>query len=90
MECFNCGALLTGKDFCEKCGVDVKIYKKIIKTSNTFYNEGLERASVRDLSGAVNSLKKSLELNKLNIDEVVFPEEFVGELTAKKILDMEQ
>ena len=30
MECFNCGALLTGKDFCEKCGVDVKIYKKII------------------------------------------------------------
>ena len=68
MECFNCGALLTGKDFCEKCGVDVKIYKKIIKTSNTFYNEGLERASVRDLSGAVNSLKKSLELNKLNID----------------------
>ena len=68
MECFNCGALLTGKDFCEKCGVDVKIYKKIIKTSNAFYNEGLERASVRDLSGAVNSLKKSLELNKLNID----------------------
>lgn len=68
MECFNCGALLTGKDFCEKCGVDVKIYKKIIKTSNAFYNEGLERASVRDLSGAASSLKKSLELNKLNIN----------------------
>lgn len=26
-------------------------------------------------------------LNKLNIDEVVFPEEYVGELTAKKILE---
>lgn len=68
MECFNCGAPLTGKDFCEKCGVDVKIYKKIIKTSNAFYNQGLERAGVRDLSGAVASLKKSLELNKLNIE----------------------
>ena len=27
-------------------------------------------------------------LEKLNISEVVFPEEFVGELTAKKILDI--
>lgn len=29
-------------------------------------------------------------LNKLGINEVVFPEEFVGELTAKRILDMEK
>ena len=29
-------------------------------------------------------------LQKLNIDEVVFPEEFVGELTAKKIIEMEK
>jgi len=68
MECFSCGAVLTEKDYCEKCGVDVKIYKKIIRLSNTYYNEGLERANVRDLSGAVSSLKKCLELNKLNID----------------------
>ena len=27
-------------------------------------------------------------LKKLNIDEIVFPEEFVGELTAKKIISM--
>ena len=26
-------------------------------------------------------------LNKLNIDEVVIPEEYVGEMTAKKILN---
>lgn len=68
MECFNCGTALTEKNFCEKCGVDVKVYKKIIMTSNAYYNDGLERARVRDLSGAISSLKKCLELNKLNID----------------------
>lgn len=68
MNCYNCGATLTHSHYCENCGVDVKIYKKIIKASNSFYNEGLERASVRNLSGAVESLKKSLELNKMHTD----------------------
>lgn len=68
MECYNCGASLTRADFCGKCGADVKIYKRILMASNGFYNEGLERASVRDLSGAIESLKKSLQLNKMNID----------------------
>lgn len=68
MECYNCGASLTGADFCGKCGADVKIYKKILMASNGFYNEGLERANVRNLSGAIESLKKSLQLNKMNIN----------------------
>ena len=29
-------------------------------------------------------------LQKLNIDEVVFPEEFVGEITAQNIIEMEE
>lgn len=68
MECYNCGAPLTMSGFCQKCGADVKIYKKILQASNSFYNEGLERAGVRNLSGAIESLKKSLQLNKMNID----------------------
>lgn len=68
MECYNCGAALTGERFCPKCGADVKIYKKILMASNSYYNEGLDKANVRDLSGAVESLKKSLQLNKMNID----------------------
>jgi len=68
MECYNCGAPLTGADYCAKCGADVRIYKKILSASNSFYNEGLERASVRDLSGAIECLKKSLQLNKMNTD----------------------
>lgn len=68
MECYNCGASLNEADYCGKCGADVKIYKKIIYASNSFYNEGLEKAGVRNLSGAIDSLKKSLQLNKMNID----------------------
>ena len=36
-------------------------------TSNRFYNDGLEKAMVRDLSGAIVSLRQSLKLNKNNI-----------------------
>ena len=46
---------------------DVKVYKKIMQTSNAYYNQALSRAGVRDLSGAVESLKKSLRFNKKNI-----------------------
>lgn len=68
MECYNCGAVLQKGTYCENCGADVKIYRKIIIASNLLYNEGLEKANVRDLSGAVESLKKSLQCNKMNID----------------------
>ena len=36
--------------------------------SNEYYNDALAKASVRDLSGAIESLKTSLKFNKLNID----------------------
>lgn len=68
MICYNCGCRLSEKNFCTGCGADVTLYKKIIYASNRFYNEGLEKASVRDLSGAINSLRQSLKLNKNNIE----------------------
>lgn len=67
MRCYNCGAELSEHSFCTNCGVDVALYKRIIRLSNTFYNEGLEKARVRDLSGAVISLRQSLKFNKSNI-----------------------
>ena len=42
-------------------------YNKIIAMSNALYNDGLEKAKVRDLSGAVQSLRKSLRYDKGNI-----------------------
>lgn len=68
MECYNCGARLTDSDFCNACGVDVRRYKKIVYASNLCYNDGLERAKVRDLSGAKYSLRLCLKLNKSHID----------------------
>ncbi|MBQ7613746.1 MAG: tetratricopeptide repeat protein [Butyrivibrio sp.] len=41
---------------------------KLKSLSNRYYNEGLEKALVRDLTGAVESLRQSLKLNKDNID----------------------
>lgn len=68
MFCYNCGCHLSEHDYCTACGADVSKYKKIMAISNLFYNQGLERASVRDLSGAISSLRQSLKFNKNNID----------------------
>ncbi|MFR8339778.1 MAG: hypothetical protein ACLVAW_25610 [Eisenbergiella massiliensis] len=51
MNCYNCGAELTEHDFCTNCGADVARYKKVVSVSNFYYNDGLEKANVRDLSG---------------------------------------
>lgn len=67
MNCFNCQATLSDADFCAGCGIDVAVYKKILRLSNHYYNVGLEKASVRDLSGAITALKRSLKYNKENI-----------------------
>jgi len=67
MRCYNCGASLSEKSYCTSCGSDVAVYKKIIGLSNLYYNDGLAKAKVRDLSGAIISLKRSLKFHKNNI-----------------------
>ena len=69
MNCMNCGAVLVDKDldYCPKCGCNVLIQKKVDYLSRQYYNRGLEKASVRDLSGAIDCLKQSLIYNKHNI-----------------------
>ncbi|MBO6015451.1 MAG: tetratricopeptide repeat protein [Lachnospiraceae bacterium] len=68
MKCYNCGRTLSEKDFCTACGAEVALYKKIMYISNMYYNDGLQKANVRDLTGAVTSLRQSLKFNKNNID----------------------
>ena len=68
MNCYNCGCHLSEQDYCTNCGADVSLYKRILRISNMYYNEGLEKAGVRDLSGAVTSLRQSLKLNKNNVE----------------------
>ena len=66
MECIYCHHQLGNGRFCQVCGRDVTLYRKIVRASNTYYNVGLEKARVRDLSGAAVYLKKSLDLYKKN------------------------
>lgn len=68
MICFNCGGVLTNSDYCSQCGMDVSIYKKIVRLSNTYYNMGLTKAKNRDLSGAADALRRSVKIYKRNTD----------------------
>lgn len=67
MECYKCKAQLGPEETCPRCGANVKMYKKLIAISNVYYNIGLKRAKVRDLSGAADALKLSLQYYKVNI-----------------------
>lgn len=68
MRCFRCGSVLSDADYCESCGIDVSVYKKIVKLSNTYYNMGLAKARNRDLSGAADLLRRSVRIDKNNIN----------------------
>lgn len=66
MQCFMCGAEVGNEHVCYRCGADILLYKQIIYTSYVFYNQGLDKARVHDLSGAIESLKSSLQYFKYN------------------------
>ena len=68
MFCYNCGAQLDSTDTCPNCEADVRVIKKIQAVSNRLYNDGLAKAKVRNLSGAIEDLKLSLRYNKMNMD----------------------
>lgn len=52
MICPRCGGKVPeSRSRCEGCGADLTVYRKIMRLSNSYYNRGLERARVRDLSG---------------------------------------
>ncbi len=42
--------------------------EKIIRQSDYWYNDGLRKAQIKDMSGAVRSLRRSLKFNHGNID----------------------
>ena len=67
MKCNRCGAELLKSNFCPECHADVSFYKKAAAASNAYYNKGLEQAGVRDISGAIESLKMAVLLDKTNV-----------------------
>lgn len=68
MICYRCNHEAGNAAQCPVCGTDLSIFLKVKRLSNMYYNDGLQKAEVRNLSGAIISLKKSLKFNKYNID----------------------
>ena len=68
MICYRCNCETGQEQICPICGTDLRMFYKIQRLSNMYYNDGLRMAEVRNLSGAIISLKKSLKFNKYNID----------------------
>lgn len=67
MNCPRCNAAVAfTKNQCDNCGQDLRGYRKAVSMSNIYYNQALMQAKVRDLSGAMRSLRQSLQFNKLN------------------------
>lgn len=67
MNCPRCNAVVPfRRTRCSNCGQDLRDYWKIISLSNIYYNKALGQAKIRDLTGAISSLKQSLQFNKLN------------------------
>lgn len=67
-RCLYCGSPVSTNGYCTKCRLSQDFLRKAINTSNHYYNMGLDKARVRDLSGAIDSLKASLRYNKSNIN----------------------
>lgn len=66
MNCIKCKGPVLQNNYCSQCGVNTKYYKKAYNTSNYYYNQGLDKAQVRDLSSSIADLKTSLKYNKCN------------------------
>lgn len=64
MKCVKCGRSVSVSGFCTGCGFDNKHVAKAKNTANYYYNIGLEKAQIEDLSGAEFMLSKALTFNK--------------------------
>lgn len=66
MICYRCGYDAGRENICPHCEADIEVFQRVVKISNEYYNDGLMKAQVRNLSGAIISLKKSLKFYKYN------------------------
>ena len=66
MICYRCGGDAGKNEICPHCNIDFKIFQKVERASNSYYNDGLQKAQVRNLSGAIISLRQALKLYKYN------------------------
>ena len=66
MICFRCIDDAGNRLICPGCQADLSKIQKAVRISNSYYNDGLNKANVRNLSGAIESLRRSLKFYKYN------------------------
>ena len=67
MHCPNCKTRFTSGNKCPSCNVDAVLYTGTLRLSDKLYNQGLERLKNADISAGIESLEKSVHVNKNNI-----------------------
>ena len=65
-SCLYCGEIVGVNGYCRSCGLGQSFLWKAGNTSEYYLNVAIDRIGVRDLSGAIESLKMSLRYNKTN------------------------
>lgn len=66
--CPKCARPLDADSYCSHCDLTVGVYNKIKDSSKVLYNQGLQKAKVKDLSASIDLLTRSVRLNKDNTD----------------------
>ena len=67
-RCINCGAPVSTNGYCTECRLPDSFLRKAHNTSVYHYNLALDKAKMRDITGAIESLRTSLRYNKKNIE----------------------
>jgi tetratricopeptide (TPR) repeat protein len=68
MKCPICGYKFNKGSICPSCKENAAVRAKAYNISVRLYNKGLEQAKSKDLSGAVESLKRSVLFDKNNVN----------------------
>ena len=68
LNCKHCGGTIQVTGYCANCGLKSEYVNKALNSSKYYYNIGLDKARVRDMSGAKEALKTALKYDKMNID----------------------
>ncbi len=68
LYCKHCGGDVLPTGYCSACGLKLEFVYKVQNTSKYYYNLGLDKARVRDMTGAKDALLTALKYDKMNID----------------------
>ena len=66
MFCMKCGAPLSDSAYCPACGCDVSVQKQAIVLSGLYYNQGLEKAQIREEKLAVREARERERVKAAN------------------------